>query len=141
MIAGARGLRASRIVGLGAGRRADFDDDRARAWVEAAVDCALDLRLCSAALELPEIAGSLRLRVEIALAGAARAVQPRGAALALDLLVSPVLERSVHEALRSARPRGLQRPLPIRLPQAPLAEADTRGAPALRGPSAVPAVK
>jgi hypothetical protein len=140
MIAGARGLRAARIVGLGAGQRADFDDERAREWVEAAVACALDLRVRGAALELPEVAGSLRLRVEIALAGAARVIQPRGAALALDLLVSPLLERSVHEALRSARPRGLQRPLPIRLPQAPGPDAAASPAPR-RAPAAVPAVK
>jgi len=119
LIAGARGLCAARILGLGAGASEDFSDEVARDWVEAAVDRALDLRVRSAALELPELALSVRNRVEIALAGAARALQRRGAELCLDLLVPAVLERSVYDALRSVRPRGLPRPIPIRLPLPP----------------------
>lgn len=145
LIAGARGLRAARIVGLGAGLRARFDEEAAREWVEAAVERALDLRVRSAALELPEVAGSLRLRVEIALTGAARALQSREAELCLDLLVPCVLERPVHEALRNVRPRDLARPLPIRLPLRPVGDAlefersKPRAAPALAG--SAPAVK
>jgi Cytosol aminopeptidase family, N-terminal domain len=105
---GGGGVRAPRVVGLGVGPRGELDRDRWQGWVADALRRAGGLRARCALVALPESAVALSDRMA-ALAACVAAIDAPG-----EVLVAPEPRESaevgdwLRNALRRARPAGLQ---------------------------------
>lgn len=103
------GLRAPILIGLGVGRRSDFDE---RVWAQAVREVARRSLLLSArsvALALPPASQTLglRQRVEGLVRGAAAALAEKPGELRLRLVAEPEEAPRVFELLRGMRLRAL----------------------------------
>jgi hypothetical protein len=115
----AGGMRAPLLLALGLGPRDAFSLDDCEVAARDAVLRVLGLGSASIALALLERAPRSEgapACVEAVVSGAARAVAEREAEIHLRVVTGPDQLLEAQQALRSVRPRGLERPVALRLP-------------------------
>jgi len=117
LIPGGGGIFSPRVLGLGAGERAQIDAAAWEAWITSALERARALAARRAAIALPELPVPLAERLAVLAKSAARIELPAEIDLAPEPGDAPGTADWLRGAARRSRPEGLE----IRPPAEPLA--------------------